>query len=68
MVKRKTIGESPLDLPASEPAHRYSLSALPSKDPSSGQADLLTRIQALEEQSSLMKWLVYGAIGLAIVL
>lgn len=68
MAKRTTIGESPLDLPATDPVHRYSLAALPPGNPSSGQADLLTRVQAMEEQSSLMKWLVYGAIGLAIVL
>ena len=68
MAKRKTIGENPLDVPASDPAHRYPPSTPSAGDHSSGQADLLSRVQAMEERASLMKWLVYGAIGLAIVL
>ena len=32
------------------------------------QQDLLRRIKSLEEQNTLMKWLVYGAIGLAFLL
>src|SRR5262245_44169580 len=32
------------------------------------QLDLLGRIKSLEEQNVLMKWLVYGAIGLALLL
>ena len=32
------------------------------------QQDLLGRIKSLEEQSALMKWLVLGAIGLALLL
>jgi len=35
---------------------------------SADQEDLLSRIQTVEEQSELTKWLVYGAIGLAILL
>ena len=68
MARRKTIGENPLDALASNAADRYPLSAQPVADQSSGQADLLSRVQAMENQAVLMKWLVYGAIGLAIVL
>jgi len=68
MAKRKTIGENPLDAPAADPAHRYPLSAPPSGGQHSEQADLLNRVQTMEQQASLMKWLLYGAIGLAIVL
>ena len=32
------------------------------------QLDLLGRIKSLEEQNVLMRWLVYGAIGLALLL
>ena len=32
------------------------------------QKDLLNRIQSVEEQSALIKWLAYGAIALALLL
>lgn len=32
------------------------------------QKDLLSRIQSLEEQNAWVKWLAYGAIGLALLL
>ena len=35
---------------------------------SPSQQDLLSRIQSVEEQSQLIKWLAYGAIGLALLL
>ena len=35
---------------------------------SQAQEDLLGRIRSVEEQSELTKWLVYGAIALAILL
>jgi len=38
----------------------------PSHAPS--QKDLLSRIQSLEEQNAWIKWLAYGAIGLALLL
>jgi len=34
---------------------------------SQAQEDLVSRIQSVEEQSELTKWLVYGAIALAIL-
>ena len=35
---------------------------------SPSQKDLLIRIQSVEEQSAWIKWLAYGAIGLALLL
>ena len=71
MSRRKTIGENPLDALASDPSDRCpspSVSVQPAGNQSLGQADLLSRIQEMEKQAVVMKWLVYGAIGLALVL
>ena len=35
---------------------------------SPSQQDLLSRVQSVEEQSEWVKWLAYGAIGLALLL
>src|SRR5262245_47152602 len=64
MAKRQTIGENPLDTLASDPSERsWEEKILPSAQPteyqSSAQADLLSRVQAMEKQTVLMKWLIY---------
>ena len=40
----------------------------PPRTASQTQDDLLSRIQSVEEKSELTKWLVFGAIALAILL
>ena len=52
-VKHEKIAATPAEKIRSQPA---------------SQNDLLSRIQSVEEQSALVKWLAYGAIALALLL
>ncbi|MDF0644232.1 MAG: hypothetical protein P0111_09385 [Nitrospira sp.] len=53
---------------AANPENTAAPSAHSIRTTSAAQGDLLRRIESVEEKNELMKWLVYGAIGLALLL
>ena len=84
MAKRKTIGVNPLDTLVPDPkpgqwnkspAAAQARSAGPSVPAPAAQvapppspADLVNRVQSLEKENEFIKWLVGGAILLALLL